>query len=243
MQKRLKGFIDIKMEKKEHSCEKCKDTGSIIFKDTDGYEYAKPCECYELTRSKILIEMSDIGKEYQNKRFDNFQAGNNSILKKAKEQAINYVKFFEENENGRNNSILFYGQVGSGKTHLGLSICNALMDKGIAVRYMPYRNAITVIKQNVTDATKYEWEIKKYSQARVLYIDDFLKGKITDADINPLYEIINYRYMNNLPFIASTEKRLDELLNFDEALCSRMIEMCKGNIVEFRGKELNYRLK
>ena len=48
--------------------------------------------------------------------------------------------------------------------------------------------------------------------------------------------------MNNLPFIISTERSLQELLDFDEAVSSRIIEMCRGNIVKLQGKELNYRL-
>lgn len=73
-------------------------------------------------------------------------------------------------------------------------------------------------------------------------VDDLLKGRITESDVNILYEIVNYRYMNNLPFIISTEKSIGELLSFDEAIGSRIIEMCRGNIVQLQGKELNYRL-
>ena len=73
-------------------------------------------------------------------------------------------------------------------------------------------------------------------------IDDFLKGKLSESDVNIMYEIINYRYMNRLPIIISTEKSLDELLDFDEAVGSRIIEMCRYNIVKFSGRELNYRI-
>ncbi len=69
-----------------------------------------------------------------------------------------------------------------------------------------------------------------------------LKGRLTETDVNVMYEIVNYRYMNNLPLIISTEKNLDELLVFDEATGSRIIEMCIGNIIYLEGKELNYRL-
>ena len=48
--------------------------------------------------------------------------------------------------------------------------------------------------------------------------------------------------MNNKPMVISTEKLPDELLNFDEAVGSRILEMCRGNIILFDGKELNYRL-
>lgn len=79
-------------------------------------------------------------------------------------------------------------------------------------------------------------------EAAVLYIDDMLKGKLTETDVNVMYEIVNYRYMNNLPLIASTEKDLEGLLVFDEATGSRIIEMCRDNIVFLKGKKLNYRM-
>ena len=137
---------------------------------------------------------------------------------------------------------MFTGQVGAGKTHLGTAICGALMKKGVAVIYMAYRNAVTKIKQNIIDESVYNRELNQYTLARVLYIDDLLKGRLTDADINIMYEIVNYRYMNNLPIIVSTEKFLDDLIAFDEAIGSRIIEMCRGNIVQLQGRELNYRL-
>ena len=66
-----------------------------------------------------------------------------------------------------------------------------------------------------------------------------LKGRTTDADTNILYEIVNYRYMHNKPMIISTEKSPATLVDFDEAVGSRILEMCRGNIVQLQGKELN----
>ena len=44
--------------------------------------------------------------------------------------------------------------------------------------------------------------------------------------------------------IISTEKSVKEILNWDEAIGSRIIEMCQGNVIEFpRGLENNYRLR
>ena len=116
------------------------------------------------------------------------------------------------------------------------------MRQNVSVIYMPYRNAVTKIKQTLTNNSAYDREMSRYTQARVLYIDDFLKGRITESDVNIIYEIVNYRYMNNLPIIVSTEKFLDDLIAFDEAIGSRIIEMCRGNIVQLQGRELNYRL-
>lgn len=146
-------------------------------------------------------------------------------------------------ENERINSILFCGQVGSGKTHLGMALANNLItQKKVGVLYAEYRQLATSLKQNVGDEVKYNMELERYKKARVLFIDDLLKGKVTEADINLLYEIINYRYLNKLPLIISTEKTRADLIEFDEAIASRIIEMSKGHIIEFKGKELNYRL-
>jgi DNA replication protein DnaC len=79
--------------------------------------------------------------------------------------------------------------------------------------------------------------------ARVLFIDDLLKGKVNESDINIMYEIINFRYLQRTPIIISTEKSIEELLAFDEAIASRLIEMSKGNIITFDDSVPNYRLR
>ena len=54
--------------------------------------------------------------------------------------AKEYVKNFDKS--CKNKSIIFVGQVGSGKTHLSMAIANSLMEKGVGVLYMPYRDNI-----------------------------------------------------------------------------------------------------
>lgn len=68
-------------------------------------------------------------------------------------------------------------------------------------------------------------------------------GKTTESDINIMFEIINYRYLKNKPIIISSELIQSKLLDFDEAVGSRIIEMCKGRTAEAIGIENNYRLK
>lgn len=227
----------------QYKCSKCKDTGFVYSIDESGYANASRCECFAIRQAKEMMKRSGISDEFQKKSFENFDDMGNRQLVIAKSKAKKYVNDFDLIEHTRYNSIMFCGQVGAGKTHLGISICGELMNKGIAVVYMAYRNAITKIKQNVTDEECYDRELNKYISARVLYIDDLLKGKRQEADINVLYTIVNHRYMNNLPIIISTEISPNELLIFDEAIGSRLWEMCRGNIVYLQGKELNYRLR
>ena len=225
-----------------YECPKCKDTGFIFRTDEQGYEVACRCECFAIRQAREMMKRSGISAEFQKKTFGNFKIRSDPQLSNAKSKARKYVENFSQMEHERYNSIMFCGQVGAGKTHLGTAICGELMNGGVAVIYMAYRNAVTKIKQNIIDEKVYNRELNQYTSARVLYIDDLLKGRLTETDVNIMYEIVNYRYMNNMPIIISTEKSPDDLLIFDEAIGSRLIEMCRGNIIQLQGKELNYRL-
>jgi DNA replication protein DnaC len=108
---------------------------------------------------------------------------------------------------------------------------------------MSYREQILKLKQNILDEEYYEDCTRKFKTAPVLIIDDLYKGKLTESDINITFEIINYRYMKNLPMIISSEFTIEKLLYFDEGIGSRILEMCKNFIVEIQGKENNYRLR
>lgn len=225
----------------EYKCPKCKDS-KFLCRIIDGREVYRMCDCYVIRRGREVMERSGISAEFQKKTFSNFDPKGNEQLVSAKGRAMRYADDFEKIEHDRRNSIMLSGQVGAGKTHLGTAICGDLINRSVEVSYMAYRNAVTKIKQNIINEEGYGRELSRYATARVLYIDDMLKGRLTEADVNIMYEIINYRYMNNMPIIISTEKSPNELLVFDEAIGSRIIEMCRGNIVQLQGKELNYRL-
>ena len=67
----------------------------------------------------------------------------------------------------------------------------------------------------------------------MLYIDDFFKTTPTTADLDKAFQIIDYRKnlsMGNskrrLITIISSEKMLEEIIGIDEAIGSRIFEMC-----------------
>lgn len=157
--------------------------------------------------------------------------------------AIKYYQDFENIKDTRGNSIIFSGNPGCGKTHLSIAIANNLMSKKKKVMYMPYRDMIINIKQNMLNGELYAKILNKYKKAEILLIDDLFKGQISKSDINIMFEIINYRYMNNMPMIISTELSIKEIIEIDEAIGSRIYEMIKGYTIEIIGSENNYRLK
>ena len=220
-----------------YKCSKCKDKTLILVDDE-----ALFCECRALRESESILRKSGISEEFSKKTFENFNYEKNSVTVELYTLAKVYTNYFKERENQRRNSVLFMGVPGCGKTHLSLSIANDFIKKGIEVVYMNYREDITIIKQNILDSNIYNKYLNKYKNARVLLIDDLFKGSITQSDINIVFEIINYRYFNNKPIIVSTEKYKSDLLKIDEAIGSRIIEMCESFNIQVRGKGLNYRM-
>lgn len=224
-------------------CDVCKDTGWVHF-EKDGKDYAKRCECQRIIEAEARLRRSGISDEFLKKSFDNYNDMGKKPLHIAKIKAMQYSEKFPEIRKDRHNSVLFMGQVGSGKTHLSMAICNRILNEHqVPVLYMPYRETILRIKQSVNDEINYNKAVERYKNTPVLMIDDLLKGKNTEADTNILFEIINYRYLNNAPMIVSTEKTMNELLDFDEGVMSRLIEMSRDYMVEIKGQEYNYRLR
>lgn len=222
----------------EYKCNKCKDR-LYILKDDIAYE----CECKSLREAERILELSGISEEFKTKTFENFDYKANNAVATAFTTALSYCKSFNSIKQNRRNSILLMGQPGSGKTHLSIAIANKLIESHISVIYMQYRDIITILKQTISnDPETYQKEINKYKNANVLLIDDLFKGNITKSDINIMFEIVNFRYLKKLPTITSTEKTFEELLEIDEAVGSRFIEMSKAHLIQLVGKKLNYRI-
>ncbi|EKQ56314.1 MAG: DNA replication protein [Clostridium sp. Maddingley MBC34-26] len=223
-------------------CDLCKDTGYIIKHQEHSQPLMTPCECLEVEKVKRLWINSGINTDDLDKSFGNFDEWSNKS-KEMKNKAIEYYKAFNVIRAERRNSILLCGNPGSGKTHIALALANNFLKKDIRVVYMPYRDVVTSLKQNMIDEEYYKKTLSKYQTCEILLLDDLYKGKVNETDVNIMFELINYRYLNRLPMIVSTEFTIEKLLSFDEAIGSRIYEMSKNFLVEIEGIENNYRLR
>ncbi len=235
--------IGKEQNKNLYNCRICKDTGYIIIPQEHSQPIMRPCKCREMDKVKKLWKSSGINSENLDKTFKNFEVWND-MSRNMKDTATNYYLRYDSIKNSRRNSILLCGNPGSGKTHIALALANSfLKKKELKVIYMPYRDVVTGLKQNILDKEYYKKMLSKYQSCDVLLIDDLYKGKVTETDINIMFEIVNHRYLNHLPLIVSTEFTVEKLLSFDEAIGSRIYEMSKDFIVEIEGIENNYRLR
>ena len=204
---------------------------------------AKRCKCFELYLVKEQWKASGLKMDDMDKSFKTYEPWNETT-KNLKSTATNYYLRFKNIKDTKHNSILLCGNPGSGKTHLSIALANNFIKKdGLKVVYMPYRDIITNLKQNMIDKEYYKRLVSKYQEAEILLIDDLWKGKVNETDINIMFEIVNHRYINKKPIICSTEYLIENMLSFDEAIGSRIYEMAKDFTYEIRGKENNYRLR
>ena len=93
---------------------------------------AKECECRQVRIAEEKLKASGISEEFRKKTFDNFDYEISVEIMEAFMKAKSYSKNFEEIRATRKNSMMFIGQVGSGKTHLAIAISNILLEIGRA---------------------------------------------------------------------------------------------------------------
>lgn len=214
-------------------CEKCGDTGIINY-TKDGCLYSKDCECMNRRRSLRAIERSGLKDLMSRYTFDSYETPDNK-RRRIKEQAMRFA--------GASSGWLYIcGTPGSGKTHICTAICSELISNGKSARYMLWRDDIVKLKACVTDPDEYAAQINRFKRVDALYIDDFLKGKVTEADINIAFELLNSRYNDPEKLtVISSERTLEEVLDIDEAVGSRIYERSKGNYI--KAPTENWRLR
>ena len=223
-----------------YDCKACLNKGYVKLVK-GGYEIMRECECKPIRDTMRRIERSGLKRQLELCRFDNFKTPND-WQEKIKEKAVRYVTEHDG---------WFYagGQVGCGKTHLCTAIVGELIKQGKSARYMLWRDEIVAIKANVNNHSEYVGAMDGLKKAEVLYIDDFFKTehgtKPTAADVNVAFEIINFRYNDpELITVISSEKTLNDLLDIDEAVGSRIFQKSqKYCAIVNKSNDKNYRMK
>ena len=214
-------------------CSECLNRGYIAFVGDDGLLHTRNCQCMAKRRSLKRIQRSGLSELLQRYTLDAWE---------AKEQwqwnLIDMIRRYAYNPCG-----WFYlgGRPGTGKTHLCTALCALLMDKGLEVRYLLWRDFSSRAKAVVNDEKTYRHLVEPMKTVPVLYIDDLFKtGKgqaPTTGDVNLAFEILNYRYNNGKSLtIISSELTIENLLDVDEAVGSRVYERARKHYADLSNR-------
>lgn len=209
--------------------------------DIQAYERRKRLKLEQALKNSAIehqwkiIANSGLKDAVKNLTFDSFMVKSN-WQKVMKEIAIDYAKHPE-------GWLLLSGQSGCGKTHLCTAVAGSLLNRGIPVRYMQWRLDVVKIKPNYSSVEEADKEMRRYINVPCLYIDDLFKGKITEADVNAMFTLLNGRYAAGRKTIISTELTMDELMVIDSAIAGRIAESCgKHKVIIKPDDSKNYRL-
>lgn len=227
-----------------YDCSECLNRGDIAFPLENGGLEFHDCKCMKTRKCLEKMERSGLKNIIREKTFEAFQVAE-PWQQTLKDGAIAYA-------NNPNGWLLFCGQSGSGKTHLCTAVARQRLLEGDEVLYMPWREKAAELKAMALDNESRAKLLHEYTTAQILYIDDLFKvGRNADgtsnptaADIGLAFEILNQRYINDLPTIISTEKTPQELFEIDEATGGRAIEKAGTNVFSInRDARRNYRMR
>ena len=173
-----------------------------------------PCRQNELEariRSR-LFRMSDL-EELQHMTFESFvprgRVGIGERARSTLEQAYNHARLFAEDPEGW---LLLQGGYGCGKTHLAAAAANAAVERGVSTLFLTVPDLLDTLRYAFSGpAGAFEERFEQVRRVPLLVLDDFGTQNATDWAKEKLFQILNYRYINHLPTIITTNLALDEI--------------------------------
>jgi DNA replication protein DnaC len=149
-------------------------------------------------------------------------------LEMAFNQAHHYAK-------GMNGWLLLQGGFGCGKTHLAAAIANFAVGMGVPTLFLTVPDLLDMLRFSYdSEDTTFEQRFNEIRNASLLVLDDFGTQNATAWAQEKLFQIINYRYINKLPLVVTTNLSLDEI---DARIRSRVTDPQLVSIVRINAPD------
>jgi len=145
--------------------------------------------------------------------FDSFKArgrrGLGELQANSLEWAFNRASQYASSLNGW---LLLQGGFGCGKTHLAAAIANAVVGMGVPTLFLTVPDLLDTLRFSYdSEDTTFEQRFDEIRNAPLLVLDDFGTQNATSWAQEKLFQIVNYRYINKLPLVVTTNLDLDEI--------------------------------
>lgn len=184
--------------------------------------FRKEEEMFNLRRARISSMMDD---NFRTAVFDSYKT--NSKNEKNYKVAMNYCQDFRTMYE-KNQGLLLYGSVGTGKSFTAACIANYLLNENRSVVMTSFVKILQELQG--FDREKEEAFASKLNTVSLLIVDDLGAERSTDYALEKVYGIIDNRYRAKKPLILTTNLTLEQMQeNHDiryERIYDRIFEMC-----------------
>lgn len=159
-----------------------------------------------------LFAISNLEK-LQHLTFENFQprgrVGLGPWQADSLERAYHQAMQFAQNLNGW---LVLQGGYGCGKTHLAAAVANFTVGIGVPTLFITVPDLLDALRFAYDDPqSTFEDRFEEIRSAPLLVMDDFGTQNATPWAQEKLFQVINYRYINQLPLVVTTNLLLEQI--------------------------------
>ena len=188
-------------------------------------EEKKRQEEYEeqMRRINRLKEASMMDKKYREITFDKYEVReeNKKVFEMAKKYAYRFHDMYKKNQ-----GLLLYGPVGTGKSFTAACIGNYLLNNAKPVIMTSFVKILQDIWENDREAEY----ITILNSASLLIVDDLGTERETDYALEKVYNIIDSRVRANKPMIITSNLELNDMMECEDIrkkrIYDRILECC-----------------
>ncbi len=193
-------------------CDKCHDTGFLekMIVDSRGNFHGElvTCDCTAETRRKardaMYLKLCRLPEARPEWTLENFKArpGYEELVKAvwsvARDDGLKWL--------------ILLSPSGHGKTHLAVGICRKWLGRGKSARYVYVPDLVNELRQGFdeTGTNSYRSKMDFFKNVGLLALDDLGVENSTPWVNEQIDTIVDYRYVNKLPLVVTTNKALDD---------------------------------
>jgi DNA replication protein DnaC len=202
------------------------------------------CTCRQAQVTKQvhrrLFSLSNLD-QLQDLTFDNFQPrgliGIKEYQANSIELAYNQAQQFAQTLQGW---LFIEGPFGSGKTHLAAAIANEAVSLGVPTLFLTVPDLLDTLRFSYNDPeATFEQRFEDIRRISLLILDDFGTQNATSWAQEKLFQILNYRYVNQLPLVVTTNQALEEI---EGRISSRLLDPELVTRVEITAPDYRYKI-